>query len=102
MYLLLTSHGSHALRFCGLSESGAILERRSKSDFLSNNARKRKHMVKFTRHWKVFIPIIFKNEDLYKAFGSVDEINKLINYIHEDINSQLSLYKWSGIEEVLR
>lgn len=70
--------------------------------FLSNNARKRKHMVKFTRHWKIFIPIKFKNEDLYKAFGSVDEINKLINYIHEDINSQLSLYKWSGIEEVIR
>lgn len=69
---------------------------------LSNNARKRKHMVKVTRHWKVFIPIKFKNEDLYKAFSNADEINKLINYIHKDINSQLSLYKWSGIDSFIK
>lgn len=70
--------------------------------YLSNNARKRKHMVKMSRHWKVVLPVKVSNEVLHRAFGSVDELNKLIDYIYEDLRSQLSMYKWSGIEEVIR
>ena len=70
--------------------------------YLSNNARKRKHMVKMSRHWKVVLPVKVSNEVLHRAFGSVDELNKLIDYINEDLRSQLSMYKWSGIEEVIR
>lgn len=70
--------------------------------YLSNNARKRKHMVKMSRHWKVVLPVKVSNEVLHRAFGSVDGLNKLINYINEDLRSQLSMYKWSGIEEVIR
>lgn len=71
-------------------------------EYLSNNARKRKHMVKISRHWKVVLPVKVSNEVLHRAFGSVDELNKLIDYIHKDLESQLSMYKWSGIEEVIR
>ncbi len=70
--------------------------------YLSNNARKRKHMVKMSRHWKVVLPVKVSNEVLHRAFGSVDELNKLIDKIHKDLESQLSMYKWSGIEEVIR
>ena len=73
-----------------------------KEFYLSNNARKRKHMVKITRHWKVVLPVKVSNEVLHRAFGSVDGLNKLINYITEDIRAQLSMYKWSGVEEVIR
>ena len=30
--------------------------------YLSNNARKRKHMVKMSRHWKVVLPVKVSNE----------------------------------------
>ena len=70
--------------------------------YLSNNARKRKHMVKMSRHRKVVLPVKVSNEVLHRAFGSVDYLNKMINYINEDIRSQLSMYKRLGIEEVIR
>lgn len=66
----------------------------------NNNYRKRHHLVKITRHWKAVIKLSISNETLRNAFGSSEELNKLLNYIINDMNSQLKLYKWYNIEEV--
>lgn len=66
-----------------------------------NNYRKRHHLVKITRHWKAYIKLSISNETLRKAFGSAEELNKLLDYIINDMNSQLKLYKWCNIEEVV-
>lgn len=66
----------------------------------NNNYRKRHHLVKITRHWKAVIKLSISNETLRNAFGSSEELNKLLNYIINDMNSQLKLYKWCNIEEV--
>lgn len=65
-----------------------------------NNYRKRHHLVKITRHWRAVIKLSISNETLRNAFGSSEELNKLLDYIINDMNSQLKLYNWCNIEEV--
>ena len=70
---------------------------------ISNNARKRKHLVKFTRHWKFTVKVKVTNDQLRNAFKSPEDVNELVNYIMHDFNDQMSnaLFTWTGEEDFL-
>lgn len=46
---------------------------------MTNNERKRKHLVKYTRHWKLLIPITFTENELKYVFADVKALKELLN-----------------------
>lgn len=54
-----------------------------------NNYRKLHGRVKLSRHWKPSILIKLKTEDMIEAFGSVEELNRMIDYIESTALSEM-------------
>ena len=54
-----------------------------------NNYRKLHGYVKFSRYWKPSSLIKLKTEDMIAAFGSVEELNRMLDYIESTALSEM-------------
>lgn len=55
----------------------------------NNNYRKTHGYVKFSRHWKPSSLITLKTEDMIAAFGSVEKLNRMLDYIETTALSEM-------------
>ena len=54
-----------------------------------NNYRKLHGRVKLSRHWKPSSIVKLKTEDIKAAFGSVEELNKMLDYVESTALSEM-------------
>lgn len=55
---------------------------------MTNNARKRKHLVKCTRHWKMYLKLKLNDTELEYAFEDVKATTELFNRLMNELIDQ--------------
>lgn len=55
----------------------------------NNNARKRQHVPKVSRHWKPIVTLKATDEELREAFKSPDSFNRLVSRMTQDVYSAM-------------
>lgn len=67
---------------------------------MTNNERKRKHLVKYTRHWKITIKLHISDSTLRYIFSDVQALENYIRTTMKIINNTLYRHWDDSLPEV--